>query len=333
MVSTESPQCSGFLYMLPPEIRLIVYGYLLTAPPEPLTSNKPTRTEQDIVLGPCRDMSGDYVTDIHGGSQWTHPPCFDGFPYNIPPRRLFPQILRACKQIHEEAHEILYRHNVFRLYTRSKVYPEKVECMVPRRLTNFITTLHVPMEAAYYNEPLATLLGQFPALRTVHGKTSWPQTYVSYQGRPNEQHEVHTLDVLEELSQIPRIKKIKCFFELKYFHGSSQDEGSDCESVRGLWLPNTLPKQQVEADIDGKNPVRTLELANFIFHRWWRKQIQAELRRRDILQDVPTAWRFLTDASGRQPFPWVEMATGVHQDHIKCEIVDRHETITGTEEL
>ncbi|KAI0205395.1 hypothetical protein F4808DRAFT_283011 [Astrocystis sublimbata] len=99
------------LLTLPFEIRLEIYAHLLTAPSHPLITSPPS--PPDVTLpslpSPARPSSS--------SSSSSPRPSAPFFSPQAPPHPLYPNILRACRQLHAECTPVLYSSNTFLAHT------------------------------------------------------------------------------------------------------------------------------------------------------------------------------------------------------------------------
>ncbi|KAF2667895.1 hypothetical protein BT63DRAFT_457196 [Microthyrium microscopicum] len=310
MARQQPSDYSAFLHKLPLELRWMVYKHLLVPSTEILTKPKLKKRAPVIRVLP------DGITGIDVDDKTRH---------------IHPQILSTCKQIFEEAEPILYGHTAFSLHEcGSAVWRSLAMGGIPNELrlctVNFIKILYIDVNRSVFDSSLTTLLEHFPCLRTVQAVTTWPtmclKTFLNGTRKPNN------LEVFQELSQLPQIKHLTCSFHLDPEIMWNFVYDGDFDDILESWCSDAFDAHQA-AVYSGNELVYS-----FTFHRYWMKQIQQEMSKRDVLNGVPLAWRFGTEVTiERGPTPFVELTVNVVQSHIPCEAMGHWGEMSRLEEL
>ncbi|KAF2668014.1 hypothetical protein BT63DRAFT_457315 [Microthyrium microscopicum] len=304
----------GSLRRLPPEVRLMIYKELLVFPTPDEIWRIPT-----ITIDEEPDNSPGFITRIYRASE-----SFG----------LYPQILSTCKKIAEEATELLYCENLFRLESINPKHlflssnSSQKAFNISLSQMSRIRSLHLSVEASYLWCGATTVLSLFPKLCNVRAKSNWLNTVVAKAFPIGEKLQ----DNIQILSQAQQIKTFTCEFQVKSGLSYTSYGGSAYRN----WQPHALETTTSGAIVSGRqenfafddpdHPRNGTVPPSFSFHRWWMRKIQKYFQKHGILVGVPTAWRFQTkprtstSGPGYYYHTCVEMTIDEQRDHIPCEI-------------
>ncbi|KAF2668017.1 hypothetical protein BT63DRAFT_457318 [Microthyrium microscopicum] len=318
MSARNSSSYCAFLEQFPLEIRRMIYVELLGAL---------------VHLAPARDNTGGYVACI----EQREPPCER--------KVLSSQSLRTCKQVFDEAEEVLYQQNAFFLSPAihkhySGHFLSRGLRAMPYHQMNLISIVRIDLIPTTFRFlSIEIVLDQLKSVHTVEAISTWPKRC------DVKRNTLYTLKKLgEKVNQTPRLR-LSCTFSIPWLHkGWSTGCGRNFNKAHRHWLrcalgrPNIVTKAlqdstYVEDDTDtAKDPVPP----SFSLHRYWMGLIKADFQRQETLPGVPIAWNFSTLKSegSEDAIAWIKMTANMRRDHITCEIMNDKQVLwQGLEEV